>query len=77
MIPIFRTADIPHRRYSASGLILGPDPKGNPGPYRDCARLPEKDVSDWSRSCERIRTVSVNDQWRICFLFEDGEAYDV
>jgi proteic killer suppression protein len=22
-------------------------------------------------------SVSVNDQWRICFLFENGEAYDV
>lgn len=22
-------------------------------------------------------TISVNDQWRICFRFEDGDAYDV
>ena len=22
-------------------------------------------------------SISVNDQWRICFLFEDGKAYDV
>jgi toxin HigB-1 len=22
-------------------------------------------------------SVSVNDQWRICFRFEDGDAYDV
>jgi proteic killer suppression protein len=21
--------------------------------------------------------ISINDQWRICFVFEDGEAYDV
>jgi toxin HigB-1 len=22
-------------------------------------------------------SISVNDQWRICFLFEDGDAFDV
>ncbi len=22
-------------------------------------------------------SISVNDQWRICFRFEDGDAYDV
>jgi proteic killer suppression protein len=22
-------------------------------------------------------SVSVNDQWRICFVFEDGDAFDV
>jgi proteic killer suppression protein len=22
-------------------------------------------------------SISVNDQWRICFMFEDGDAYDV
>lgn len=22
-------------------------------------------------------SISINDQWRICFRFEDGEAYDV
>ena len=21
--------------------------------------------------------ISINDQWRICFLFQDGDAYDV
>ena len=23
------------------------------------------------------RAIAVNDQWRICFRFEDGDAYDV
>ena len=23
------------------------------------------------------QSVSVNDQWRVCFRFEDGDAYDV
>ena len=23
------------------------------------------------------QSISVNDQWRVCFLFEDGDAYDV
>ena len=23
------------------------------------------------------QSISVNDQWRICFRFEDGDAYDV
>ena len=22
-------------------------------------------------------SIAVNDQWRICFIFEDGDAYDV
>jgi len=22
-------------------------------------------------------SISINDQWRICFVFEDGDAYDV
>ena len=22
-------------------------------------------------------SVSINDQWRVCFVFEDGDAYDV
>ena len=26
---------------------------------------------------EGQHSISVNDQWRICFLFEDGKAYDV
>ena len=25
----------------------------------------------------RQHSISVNDQWRICFTFEDGDAYDV
>ena len=29
------------------------------------------------RDREGQHSISVNDQWRICFLFEDGEAYDV
>jgi toxin HigB-1 len=24
-----------------------------------------------------LLSISVNDQWRICFRFEDGDAYDV
>jgi proteic killer suppression protein len=26
---------------------------------------------------EGQHSISVNDQWRICFLFEDGKAFDV
>lgn len=26
---------------------------------------------------EGQHSISVNDQWRICFLFEDGDAYEV
>ncbi len=22
-------------------------------------------------------SISINDQWRICFVFQDGDAYDV
>ena len=22
-------------------------------------------------------SISINDQWRVCFVFEDGDAYDV
>jgi len=29
------------------------------------------------RDREGQHSISVNDQWRICFLFEDGEAFDV
>ncbi len=29
------------------------------------------------RDREGQHSISVNDQWRICFLFEDGDAYDV
>lgn len=29
--------------------------------------------------CDRMGqySISINDQWRICFRFEDGDAYDV
>lgn len=30
-----------------------------------------------ARDREGQHSISVNDQWRICFLFEDGEAYEV
>jgi len=30
-----------------------------------------------SRDREGQHSISVNDQWRICFLFEDGEAHEV
>jgi toxin HigB-1 len=26
---------------------------------------------------ESQHSISINDQWRICFRFEDGDAYDV
>jgi len=26
---------------------------------------------------ERQYSISINDQWRICFHFKDGDAYDV
>jgi proteic killer suppression protein len=29
------------------------------------------------RDREGQHSISVNDQWRICFLFEDGDAFDV
>ncbi|MFA5844312.1 MAG: type II toxin-antitoxin system RelE/ParE family toxin [Coriobacteriia bacterium] len=29
------------------------------------------------RDREGQHSISVNDQWRICFRFEDGDAYDV
>jgi proteic killer suppression protein len=36
---------------------------------------------NWLHALERERkgqhAISVNDQWRICFRFEDGDAYDV
>jgi proteic killer suppression protein len=29
------------------------------------------------RDPEGQHSISINDQWRICFLFEDGDAFDV
>ena len=47
------------------------------------ARLDDLRVPPGNRlhalECERSgqHSISVNDQWRICFRFEDGDAYDV
>jgi toxin HigB-1 len=30
-----------------------------------------------TRDRERQHAISINDQWRICFRFIDGDAYDV
>jgi proteic killer suppression protein len=52
--------------------------------YIDLAtRLDDLKVPPGNRlpALERMRkgqhAISVNDQWRICFRFEDGDAYDV
>ena len=29
------------------------------------------------RNRDGQHSISVNDQWRVCFLFEDGDAFDV
>jgi proteic killer suppression protein len=38
-------------------------------PSNHLETLSEKRIGQWS--------IRINDQWRICFRFENGEAYDV
>jgi proteic killer suppression protein len=38
---------------------------------------PSNRLHELEREREGEYSISVNDQWRICFRFEDGDAYDV
>ena len=44
---------------------------------RDLRVPPSNRLHALSREREGQHSISVNDQWRICFAFDDGEAYDV
>ncbi len=43
----------------------------------DLRVLPSNRLHALGSDREGQHSISVNDQWRICFLFEDGKAYDV
>jgi len=38
---------------------------------------PNNRLHELQRERKGQYSISVNDQWRICFRFEDGDAYDV
>ena len=38
---------------------------------------PSNRLHQLTRERQRQFSISVNDQWRVCFRFEDGDAYDV
>ena len=38
---------------------------------------PGNRLHELDRSRKGQRAISINDQWRICFRFVDGDAYDV
>ena len=43
----------------------------------DLSVLPSNQLHKLERDRAGQYSVSVNDQWRVCFRFEDGDAYDV
>ena len=45
--------------------------------FSDLRVPPSNRLHALGRNREGQHSISVNDQWRICFLFEDGEAYNV
>lgn len=44
---------------------------------RDLAALPGNRLEGLSGDRAGQHSIRVNDQWRICFRWKDGEAYDV
>ena len=43
----------------------------------DLKVLPSNRLHKLERDRAGQYSISVNDQWRVCFRFEDGDAYDV
>ena len=43
----------------------------------DLKAPPSNRLHELERERKGQYSISVNDQWRICFRFEDGDAYDV
>ena len=44
---------------------------------RDLAALPGNRLERLKRDRVGQHSIRINGQWRICFLWEDGDAYDV
>jgi proteic killer suppression protein len=45
--------------------------------FEDLKVLPSNRLHELERERKGQYSISVNDQWRICFRFIDGDAYDV
>ncbi|MBM3262455.1 MAG: type II toxin-antitoxin system RelE/ParE family toxin [candidate division Zixibacteria bacterium] len=43
----------------------------------DLKTPPDNRLHELGRDCNGQHSISVNDQWRICFRFENGDAYEV
>lgn len=44
---------------------------------RDLASPPGSRLEALKRDREGRHSIRINDQWRICFVWRDGDAYDV
>ena len=44
---------------------------------RDLARFPNNKLEALKRERMGQQSIRVNDQWRVCFVWRDGHAYDV
>ncbi len=44
---------------------------------RDLASLPGNHLEALKGDREGQHSIRINDQWRICFVWRDGDAYDV
>lgn len=44
---------------------------------RDLSRTPGKRLERLSGSREGEYSLCINDQWRVCFKWRDGDAYEV
>jgi proteic killer suppression protein len=44
---------------------------------RDLSAAPGNRLEKLSRDREGHHSIRINDQWRICFVWRNGDAYDV
>jgi proteic killer suppression protein len=49
----------------------------NPHAINDLRSSPANRLEKLSKDREGQHSIRINDQWRVCFVWQDGDAYDV